>query len=358
MKFSKTTDELQMNNDIYLFSNKYKVLKWQDCIVWAMDMFYENYNHTIKQLLHNFPKDSLSSEGTLFWSAGKRCPTVIEFDSTNQLHIDYIESTVKLICNCLSINHNFTIDQLFKEIYKYNHIEFIPESNKVIAKDDSEIKKDDSEIKKFYDLDKDYFVNQVNPQIFEKDDDTNYHIKWITSASNLRAQNYEIQPSDFYTTKGIAGKIIPAIATTTSIVAGLIIIEMLKYLESAPLEKYKSTFINLADNLIISAEPIKAPMITICNKEFNSWFKFNHDGDCILSEFKNKYEDIFKSTITMIAYNSSILYSDFTGDENLTIQISEILKDLDEETDLTNQIEITLLCEDDTLEIPPIIVKL
>jgi len=358
MEFSKTTEELQMNNDIYLFSTKYKVSKWNDCVVWAMDMFYENYNHTIKQLLHNFPKDTLTSEGTLFWSSGKRCPTSIDFDVTNQLHIDYIESTVKLICNCLSISSNFINNELVEEINKYVHNEFIPESNKVIAKDESEIKNQDNDVIKFYELNKDYNVFKANPQVFEKDDDTNYHIKWIMSASNLRALNYEIIPSDFYTTKGIAGKIIPAIATTTSIVAGLIIIEMLKYLESVPLEKYKSTFINLADNLVISAEPIKAPMITICNKEFNSWFKFNHEGDCLLSEFKTKYEDIFKSTITMIAYNSSLLYSDFTGDENLNKRISEILKDLDEETDLTNQVEITLLCEDDTLEIPPIIVNL
>ena len=360
IEFSKTTEELQMNHDIFLFSNKYKVLKWHDCVIWAMDMFYENYNHNIKQLLHNFPKDTLTSEGNLFWSSGKKCPSSIDFDVSNQLHIDYIDSTIKLICNCLSVNNNFTNSEILTEINKYNkkNKEFIPESNKVIAKDDSEIKQQDNDVIKFYDLNKDYNVTKVNPQIFEKDDDTNYHIKWITSASNLRALNYGIIPSDFYTTKGIAGKIIPAIATTTSIVAGLIIIEMLKYLESAPLEKYKSTFVNLADNLIISAEPIKAPMITICNKEFNSWFKFTHEGDCVLSEFKNKYENIFKSTITMIAYNSSLLYSDFTGDENLDKKISEILKELDDETDLTNQIEITLLCEDDTLEIPPIIINL
>ena len=358
IKFLKTTEELQMNNDIFLFSNKYKVSKWKDCVVWAMDMFYENYNYTIKQLLHNFPKDTLTSEGNFFWSSGKRCPSSIEFDDSDQLHIDYIESTVKLICNCLLIDNNFTNNELVEEINKYNKKEFIPESNKVIAKDDSEIKKQEDNIIKFYDLDKEYNVTKINPQIFDKDDDTNYHIKWITSASNLRALNYEIIPSDFYTTKGIAGKIIPAIATTTSIVAGLIIIEMLKYLESVSLEKYKSTFVNLADNLVISAEPIKAPMITICNKEFNSWFKFNHEGDCILSEFKTKYEDIFKSTITMIAYNSSLLYSDFIGEENLNKNISEILKELDDECDLTNQIEITLLCEDDTLEIPSIIFKL
>jgi len=358
INFPQTTEGLQMNSDIYMFSTKYNVSDWTKCVIWALDMFYENYNYNIKQLLYNFPKDSLTSEGSLFWSSGKRCPTPLMFDITNQLHIDYIESTVKLLCNTLSLNSSFGIDELLEQIDNYKYKEFVPESNKTIAVNDNELSKEKEETT-FNELNKNYLAQNINAQVFEKDNDTNYHIKWVTSASNLRALNYEIIPVDFYTTKGIAGKIIPAISTTTSVVAGLIIIEMLKYLEQVPLEKYKSTFVNLADNLIIPAEPIKAPNVTICGNEFNSWFKFNHNGDCLLSEFKKKYEEIFKSEITMIAYCSSLVYSNFTdSDENLNKNISEILKELDEYIDLTNQIELTLMCEDDTMEIPPIIFKM
>ena len=360
-EFPKTTEGLQMNNDIYLFSTKYNVKCWKDCVKWAMDMFYENYNYNIKQLLHNFPKDTLTSEGTLFWSSGKRCPTPLMFNINNQLHLDYVISTVKLLANSLSLNGNFDENELLEQINNYEYKEFVPETNKVnpeTNKVNSETKPDsEPELStKFNELNLNYIVENVNSQVFEKDNDANYHIKWVTSASNLRALNYEITPADFYTTKGIAGKIIPAISTTTSVVAGLIVIEMLKYLENANLEKYKSTFVNLADNLIIPAEPIKAPNVTICGKEFNSWFKFSHNGDCLLSEFKSKFEEIFKSEITMIAYNASLLYSNFTDcDENLNKKISEILKDFDEEVDLTNQIELSLMCEDDTMDIPPII---
>ena len=61
---------------------------------------------------------------------------------------------------------------------------------------------------------------QMMPVDFEKDDDL--HITLIAATSNLRAVNYGIEPADKYKSKLIAGRIIPAIATTTALVAGLV----------------------------------------------------------------------------------------------------------------------------------------
>jgi ubiquitin-activating enzyme E1 len=353
LKFPKTTDGVLMNNDIYLFSTKYKVTNWNHCITWALDMFYENYNYNIKQLLHNFPKETLTSEGTLFWACGKRYPSPLIFDINNQIHLDYIESTVKLLCNCLNLSSDFSFDEFIEEINKYEIKEFIPNSNKIIASNDQELENNSDNT--FLELNTNYNIETI----IHNENNIDYYLKWLTIASNLRAINYEISPVDIYTTKKIVEKIKPVIITSASLVSGLIILEMFKYLENVPLEKYKSTFVNLADNLIIDTIPIKAPNVTICGNEFNSWFKFNHNDNCTLNEFKEKYEEIFKSPITMIAFNTTLLFSNFTDcEENMNKKLSDVLLESDDTFDLSNQIELIIMCEDETLEIPPIICNL
>jgi hypothetical protein len=42
-------------------------------------------------------------------------------------------------------------------------------------------------------------IRQLTPIDFEKDDDTNHHMEFITAASNLRAENYDIPRADMMT---------------------------------------------------------------------------------------------------------------------------------------------------------------
>jgi ubiquitin-activating enzyme E1 len=66
---------------------------------------------------------------------------------------------------------------------------------------------------------------------FEKDDDTNHHIDFLTAVTNLRARNYKIKEGSRHKVKMIAGKIIPAIATSTALIVGVCGMEMLKYIQ-------------------------------------------------------------------------------------------------------------------------------
>ena len=65
---------------------------------------------------------------------------------------------------------------------------------------------------------------------FEKDDDTNHHIDFIAAVANLRARNYKIEEATRLKVKFIAGKIIPAIATTTAMVVGAVGFEIIKFI--------------------------------------------------------------------------------------------------------------------------------
>ena len=61
----------------------------------------------------------------------------------------------------------------------------------------------------------------MTPEEFEKDNDQNGHIHFIHSFGNLRAANYKLDEMDWLTVKIKAGRIVPALATTTAVVAGL-----------------------------------------------------------------------------------------------------------------------------------------
>lgn len=69
---------------------------------------------------------------------------------------------------------------------------------------------------------------KVNVVEFEKDEDSNFHIDFISSTANLRARNYKITEANRFKIKMIAGKIIPAIATATAMVVGAVGLEFIK----------------------------------------------------------------------------------------------------------------------------------
>eukprot|EP00762_Andalucia_godoyi_P008333 ANDGO_07334.mRNA.1 SUMO-activating enzyme subunit 2 len=69
---------------------------------------------------------------------------------------------------------------------------------------------------------------------FDKDDETS--MEWVAAASNLRAIVFHLPPESHFAIKGIAGNIIPAVASANAIVAGAMVMEALKMLASQTLQ--------------------------------------------------------------------------------------------------------------------------
>merc|ERR1712216_111115 len=123
-------------------------------------------------------------------------------------------------------------------------------------------------------------------------------------------------------TKQIAGKIIPAIATTTAMVTGLVCIELLKLLqEGKKLEDFKNAFCNLALPFTSFSEPIAAPkkQVGTSGMEWTLWDRFDVDEghEVTLKEFIDLFKEKHKLEVTMISSGVSILYSFFTNRKKL-----------------------------------------
>ena len=89
--------------------------------------------------------------------------------------------------------------------------------------------------------------------------DENFHIDYIHAMANCRASNYKLDPMDWLTVKLKAGRIIPALATTTAAIAGLQTLEVCKIIKECKFEQMKNSFLNLAIPILQQSEPGVAP---------------------------------------------------------------------------------------------------
>ena len=295
--------------------------------MWARLKFEELFHNQIAQLVYNFPLDMVTSSGTPFWSGPKRPPTPLQFNADDPLHLGFIIAAA----NLRAFNYGLKGSRdpaVFKKAVEATMVpEFVPKQGVRIQTDPKEGEKppeaapdEDEEcenILKSLPPPSSLAGYRMVPVEFEKDDDTNFHIDFIAAASNLRARNYKIAEADNHRTKQIAGKIIPAIATTTSLVTGLVCLELLKLLTPGkPLESYKNGFVNLALPFMSFSEPIAAPKrkIGANGPEWTLWDRYEVDlgRELTLKEFIDFFKEKHKLEVTMVSSGVSILYSFFT----------------------------------------------
>ncbi|KAE9551105.1 hypothetical protein FO519_005683 [Halicephalobus sp. NKZ332] len=301
----------------------------EECVQWARELFQKYYHNQIAQLLHNFPEDQLTSQGMKFWSGTKRCPHVVDFDPNNPTHFDFVYSAAFLRAFQYGLKPIVDKKQFLEVVAKFTPPPFVPQSGVKIAVTDEEAQAQDAE---GAEDDTDEIVTSLkvalarlgnrNPLVpidFEKDDDTNHHMEFVTSCSNLRASNYNIAPAEFMQTKQIAGRIIPALATTTSVVAGLVAIELYKVIDmknnkdAVISERFKCGFANLALPLYAFSEPVGAPKRKYSDTEFTLWDRIEIDGPMTLQQLIDKIAEITGLEISMMSSGVSLLYAFFQG---------------------------------------------
>ena len=77
--------------------------EFKDCVSWARCVFEDLFVNGIKQLLHSYPVDFVTSAGVSFWSGAKRPPTPLEFNMEDPLHLEFIKAASNLRAFCYGL---------------------------------------------------------------------------------------------------------------------------------------------------------------------------------------------------------------------------------------------------------------
>ena len=235
---------------------EFAVMKYTECFVYR-----------IQQLLFNFPEDYKNNDGSKFWSGSKRVPHPLPYNADDELAFMFVKNYATILARALSIKGDLS-DQHIKDVSsKFQIPPFVPKTVKIKVKDDEpdepttnaqEVEEAElsSLMKELSIYDKKKANPEImNPEDFEKDDDSNGHIDWIHACSNLRARNYKINECDRQKTKMIAGKIIPAIATTTASITGIVSLQLYTLYQTNKIEFLRDCYLNLGINSILMNEP-------------------------------------------------------------------------------------------------------
>ena len=241
-------------------------------------VFNYNYILPVREILRTFPSNMINSIGEPFWSGKKRLPKELTYDD---ISIEFIRN----VGNLLSIE----VIKLDKEVIEKSKVVSSNKLNNLVTKEINIDEKNDmveiivsEEEKTNLKLQiVEYAKNIINKDLslineakYEKDD--NLHNIIMTHIVNLRAKSYTIEESDNLTVKLISGRIVPALSTTTSIIAGFVMIDILKYLSSNSKKwiiKPTECNINLATNQYHIYDSLK-PKVTH-NKMFSEEFGMN-----------------------------------------------------------------------------------
>lgn len=321
---------------------------WVDCVQYARCKFEFFFNHKAKRLISAFPLDSRLEDGSLFWSLPKRPPTPIVFDSQDSLHMQFVISLASLVASIhdVPVPSPSEIALTIHSALEGSSIpEFVP-SNKEIVTDESAAPTKST-------IDEDInaetlgerldsilalgmkIPKSMSPEIFEKDDDSNCHIDFISATANLRALMYGIEMVDKLEVKRIAGRIIPAIATTTSAVAGFATIQFLQlavhiiknrtahgsnwveYSKEEAEEKlstFRNAFLNLALPIVIFSEPAPPQRTAIGSSfSFTEWDQWEVKGgvDFKLNDLVEHFRAKLQLEVSAVLHGAKIVYMSF-----------------------------------------------
>ncbi|XP_064012492.1 ubiquitin-like modifier-activating enzyme 7 isoform X7 [Pogoniulus pusillus] len=208
-----------------------------------------------------------------------------------------------------------------------------------------------------------------HPLTFDPDNDNDIHVDFITAASNLRAENYGIPPADWLMSKRIAGRIVPAIITTTAAVAGLVCLEVYKLVWGCQdLKCYRNSNLCLSDCLLLRIQPLPPTTYWYGGKEWSCWDHLElqavgADGkEMTVQEVLDWLQRTYGWSVTMLLHGYTVIYDKEEDEEIQAQQQAQRLSEKLEHAREMRRLELLYVCEGEDAEAsnrrPPLLCSL
>ncbi|CAJ2652614.1 unnamed protein product [Trifolium pratense] len=345
--------------------DKEKCETLEDCITWARLKFEDYFANRVKQLAYTFPEDAATSTGAPFWSAPKRFPRPLQFSSSDPSHLQFLMAASILRAETFGIPTPDWVknpNKLAEVVDRMIVPDFQPKKDAKIVTDEKATSLSTASMDDAVVID-DLIVKlersranlqpgfRMKPIQFEKDDDTNYHMDVIAGLANMRARNYSIPEVDKLKAKFIAGRIIPAIATSTAMATGLVCLELYKALDGGhKLEDYRNTFANLALPLFSIAEPVPAKVIKHQDLSWTVWDRWIIKDNPTLRELLDWLREKGLNAYS-ISCGSCLLYNSMfpRHKDRMDKKVVDLARDVAkmEIPSYRRHIDVVVACEDD-----------
>jgi len=253
---------IDLREQFYLIKKIFKLLKisieksFDKCIKYSINKYNSFYIHKINNILKLHPPDKINKEtGMKFWTGNKILPHPLLYDIHDKMCFEFVKSFSSLLAYCLDIDiKNINIEEYIKNFssnVKVKNPKFKPFESKAYY--EGKIKEIKEKINKYL------FQNKksikFNPIQYEKDTTDVNQINFICYTSNLRAKNYNIQNLGKTKIKIIAGKIMPALITSTSSISGLLALQIYVICQNNNTSTFRVGVIDLSDNTLALGIP-------------------------------------------------------------------------------------------------------
>lgn len=291
----------------------------------------ENFHDNINEIIDKYSKPENKEE-----LGDKKLPIYLDLNKGNIVElVEFYRYGFVLLNQIFKTNLPFTSNNILD-------IQFVPFGYNIEELDSEKIVEILSPIINL--------IPKTSPIEFEKDDDDLGHVQWIWLASNMRNTQYSIPETSLWETRKIAGNIIPALITTTSLISGFQILEFIRVIKlyqsskyigienKKDIDLYKNRFVNLNTNYLDGINPSPVQVYKVGDSlNLSSWSNFK-SSSLNTEQIINQIELETKKKIEFMTHGNKTVYD---GDD-ISIDI----------IDANDKSNILVLLEDVPIGIP------